>query len=320
VRVVQIGDVASVAPALADALRNDADVISLPLRQSGARRGRLVKLFYGPSRVIDAARAARRARSLKPDVVHVHWVPNGIVGLMLGCPWILHVHGSDFRNLDRLRRHPYSFLLRAATEVVYATPDLARWVLPVRPDAELLPPAIPIRPGRSERDWDVLVASRAALSKGSDISAATVTRLLGEDPGLRIAAVDGPDFASPAVRLGFGPKEAFVERLARSRVVVGQFRVPALGISELEAMSVGRPVVTNIDLGLYPDPPPVVVARDAEAAATAIRRLLDTPAEADALGLAGERWVRDHHSPAAVASAALAVYRQALAARDGRRP
>ena len=273
-------------------------------------------MALGPLRLIDAARVARIARSMHPDIVHVHWVPNGVVGLMVRTPWVLHVHGSDIRGLGPLRRYPFHLLMRAATRVVYATPDLARWVLPVRPDADYLPAPIDERTSSPGREWDVVVASRAAASKGSAVAAATVERLLREDPRLRIAAVDGPDFSSLAVRLPFGAKEAFVERLARSRVVVGQFRVPALGISELEAMSVARPVVTNVDLSLYPDPPPVVVARTAEDAALGVRRLLDSPGEADALGLAGQQWVRNQHSPAAVGSRALAVYHRAIAQGD----
>jgi glycosyltransferase involved in cell wall biosynthesis len=312
VRIVQLGDVAAVAPALADALRDLAEVISIPLPQRGARRRGPMKVLYGPLRLLDAARVARAARARRPDVVHVHWVPNGVVGLMVGVPWVLHAHGSDIRDLDPIRRRPYRLLIRAATRVVYATPDLARWVLPLRPDAEYLPAAIPLRSATDERDFDVLLASRAALSKGSDVAAAAVAILRREHADLRIAAVDGPDFRADAIRLPFGPKATFLERLARARVVVGQFRVPALGISELEAMSMARPVVTNVDLRLYPDPPPVVVAEDAAAVARAVGRLLDDPAEADAMGEAGQGWVRRWHSPDAVATRALAVYRQAI--------
>ncbi|MEO8468047.1 MAG: glycosyltransferase [Chloroflexota bacterium] len=311
-RVVQIGDVAAVAPALADALRDRAEVISIPLAQRGSHRGGAIKLLLGPLRVIDAAKVARVARAMHPDIVHVHWVPNGIVGLMVRTPWVLHVHGSDIRDLGLLRRSPFHVLIRAASRVVYSTPDLARWVLPLRPDADYLPTPIAIRASMPDRDWDVLVASRGAASKGSAVAAAAVELLLEQDPRLRIAAVDGPDFNARAVRLPFVSKAAFVERLARSRVVMGQFRVPALGISELEAMSVARPVVTNVDLTFYKDPPPVVVATSPQAAAVGVRRLLDAPAEADALGLAGQRWVRAHYSPDSVGSEVLAIYRRAL--------
>ncbi|HEX5590254.1 MAG TPA: glycosyltransferase [Candidatus Limnocylindrales bacterium] len=315
VRVVQLGDVASVAPALAAALGDVAEVISIPLPQRGAHRRGPVKVLYGPLRLIDAARVARAARALRPDVVHVHWVPNGVVGLMVGVPWVLHAHGSDIRDLDPIRRHSYGLLVRAATCVVYATPDLARWVLPLRPDAEHLPVAIPIRSATGEADLDVLLASRAAPSKGSGVAAAAVAILRRERADLRIAAVDGPDFSVDAIRLPFGPKATFLERLGRARVVVGQFRVPALGVSELEAMSMARPVVTNVDVRLYPDPPPVVVAEDAAAVARAVGRLLDDPSEAEEVGEAGQRWVRSWHSPDAVATRVLAVYRRAIATR-----
>lgn len=311
-RVAQIGDVASVAVALADALRDVADVRLFPLRQRGARRTTATKLLYGPLRAIDAANAARAARRWSADIAHVHWVPNGLAGVLFGSPWVLHAHGSDIRGLDRVRRLLFEPLVRSATAVVYATPDLAPVVRAIRPDATHLPVAIPRATVAPEREWDVIVASRAAYSKGSEVASAAVAALLTNDERLRIGAVDGPDFDSAAVRLAFGPKDEFVRRLARARVVIGQFRVPALGVSELEAMSVGRPVVTNVDLRLYDPPPPVLVAADAAAAAREVRRLLDDPAAGDALGLAGKRWVEANHAPDVIAARAMQIYQDAI--------
>ena len=318
-RVVQVGDVAGVGPALEAALRGRTEIISVPFSQAGARRPEWLKAGYAPHRMVQAFRLARDVNRLRPDVVHIHWLPNALAGPLLAAPWIIHCHGSDVRDLSGWRRLMFPMLLRRADAVVYSTPDLAPSVLPFRPDAVYLPTPIPEGLPVAPATRDVLVGSRAAKVKGSEVAAEALRILLRGRPGLRVAAVDGPDFDHPAERLPFMPKSSFLAEIARSHVVLGQFALRALGITELEAMSCGRPVVTAVDASLYPTPPPVQDARTPEQIAVEAGRLLDDAEAARHLGKLGRTWVREMCAPDDVADRVIEVYRRVIEPEPKRR-
>lgn len=266
-RVVQVGDVAGVAGMLAELL----PMTSVPFRQSGATSR--VKVFHAPLRLLEAVRVAQQVRSLEPDIVHVHWATNAIVGPLLGRPWVLHVHGTDVRGR-------WSPMLRWADAVIAATPDL--------PGTYLSAP-IPFRE-RGEDRYDVAIASRPDPVKGTAIAEQAVNA----------------DWRAPL------PRDEFLRRLAETRVIVGQLVIGALGLVELEAMSMGRPVICYIRPELYPDPPPVPIARTGEEVRAHATRLLSDPSEADRIGREGQAWVRKHHDPEKVRERLLEVYRSAL--------
>jgi hypothetical protein len=66
IKVAQIGDVAHVAPALQDALKERAEVRLIRLRQRAATRTGVVKILAAPMRLIDAVVVARRSRPHRP--------------------------------------------------------------------------------------------------------------------------------------------------------------------------------------------------------------------------------------------------------------
>lgn len=312
ISVVQVGDVAHVAASIAQALDGAATVHSLPMSQGGATRGSRIKLLFAGQRLLEAIRLARLIARMRPDIVHIHWLPNALVGLFLRVPWVIHCHGSDIRNLSGWRRHAYPRLLRRATAVVYSTPDLAAAVLAYRADATYAPTPVADSPDTAQITRDVLVASRAARIKGSHIAAEALRLLVQARPNLRVAAVDGPDFDHPATRLPFTTKSDFLREVGSSRIIMGQFVLQALGISELEAMSCARPVVTSVDLTLYPEPPPVLSHSEPARIAEYVAQLLDDQELAERLGAAGRTWVRRYHSHAHVRHLLLSMYQGAL--------
>ena len=310
-RIVQVGDVAHVAPAIADALAPHADVFNVPLRQVAARLSGPVKVLTAPMRIADAMRVARDVRRLRPDVVHVHWVPNGVIGPMVRRPWVLHAHGDDIRDLNVWRRLAFAPLIRAADAVVVSTPDLVDFA---PAGAAFVPTPIP-RLGGTRRPelWDVLVISAARDEKGSPVAFDALRRLAVRRPGLRMAAHDGPAYEEgPWERLAPTSKLEFQGRLAAARVVLGQFAIGALGIADLESMALGRPLLTWLREGLYPDPPPLFSSRDPEELAERAVALLDSDAERETIGSAGADWVRRTHAPDAIAAQLLAIYRRLL--------
>lgn len=71
---------------LTSALQEYADVVVVTLRQPRATLPAVMKPLAAPPRLVTAGRAARALRRLRPDIVHVHWVPNGLVPVLARQP------------------------------------------------------------------------------------------------------------------------------------------------------------------------------------------------------------------------------------------
>jgi glycosyltransferase involved in cell wall biosynthesis len=70
----------------------------------------------------------------------------------------------------------------------------------------------------------------------------------------------------------------------------------ALGLSELEAMAAGRPLITGIDRNMYPgDRPPVVSSGDPDELVEQVARLKDDARRLENLSREGRAWVRRNH-------------------------
>lgn len=304
-KVIQVGDVAGVAGALTRALNGRADVRAIPVPLVGAEWTGWRKALAAFPRLVALLRIAVRVRGLRADVVHVHWLPNAPVGMLSGRPWVLHLHGSDIRALSWPRKPVYHWLLRRAHAVVYSTADLAADVLPLRPDAIRLPTPIFVPDLTESPRWDVFFAARSHPVKGASLAFGALRRIHEMRPDLRLAAIDGPAFEESAgiERLPIGDKATFWSRLAASRVVIGQLELGELGIAELEALALGRPVVmpTTRDA-------PVVQAATSEDVANAVLGLVDGKLEPPD----GRVWVRERHDPKRVGTTLIRIYQRLI--------
>lgn len=313
-RFVQVNDIASVASELAAGLRARGHAVEiLQPRLYGAKLPPLLKLLVVPFRLADWLRLALQLRRGRYDAVHIHYAYLGLVGILAGMPYVLHCHGDDVRDLGR---RPWRVLirlaLRRAMHVYYSTPDLAPWVLPVRPDAEFLPNPVDtatFRPQPLPPDArDVFIICALARNKGGDRILAAVRELSRRRPGVRITAIAGGELtrqfeALPTVVLLLHqPRGQLPGLMARHRVLVGQVHEGAIGMVELEGMACGRPVVASFRFAdAYGTEAPVVHAETPAQVADAIERLLDDPVVAQALGEASRAWVEAHHDARRIA-------------------
>jgi glycosyltransferase involved in cell wall biosynthesis len=112
------------------------------------------------------------------------------------------------------------------------------------------------------------------------------------------------------------PNDAVLAQLAAADVVIDQLDSVNVGVVALEAMRLGKPVVSQLGreaLAPYQGALPVVPATP-ETLETELETLLADSERRRMLGEQGRRYVEDVHAPGAVASATLRVYE---AARDG---
>jgi hypothetical protein len=101
-------------------------------------------------------------------------------------------------------------------------------------------------------------------------------------------------------------REGMREAIRSADLVLGQFGVGAVGISELEALACAKPVCCRFDFDhVYGEPTPFLTARSVQESVEAIERARSDRASVAARGRRGREWVVRHHSIQA-ASRALA--------------
>lgn len=306
-----VHDIAGVGAAQAQLLRlagHEVDVITVP--ELGAAWRWPAKAFALPVRVVAYAPAVRKLRRGRYDVIHIHWLAHGLVGILARRRFFAQAHGSDLHvNLGQaVYRSLTRAVLHRAQAVFYVTPNLRAFMADFESKLRYLPNPVDVDaivpvyapPTAVSR---VLIFTRIDPVKGVD-------RIFPAAEGLsRLAEVTAPDWGPLAAEYirAYGSYVKFVKPVPHSEIgpfiaqfdlVVGQMWQGILSLSEIEAMAAGRPVITGIDLGLYADDPPPVVAVDGpDAILAAVRRLRDDPAELSRLAGAGREWVRRNHSP-----------------------
>ena len=237
----------------------------------------------------------------RTDVFHFYFgltlVPKSLQFSLLrpfGKRSVMHFLGSDIRG-----RPPEAleWSRRAGARVV-GSYDAIRWV----PDAHVIPPGIDVQAIEPSPPSDrarpvVLHAPSSRARKGTEFVVAACEQL---DCELEI--VEGLDH-----------REAF-ERYRRADVIVDQLNAGWYGVFAIEAMALGKPVVsflhdeavrrTEEALGL---PVPIVGATK-ESLRDALRPLVESPDERRRVGAASRAYVEEVHDLRRVADRLLDLY------------
>jgi len=306
-RIALVHDIAGVAGVQARLLReagHDVDQIALP--ELGASWKWPAKALSIPLRLAAYLPALGKLRGSHYDVIHIHWLSQGIVGLFIGRPFFAQAHGSDLHVNMRnpVMRAVTRTVLEKASVVFYVTPDLPAYAPGFEEKLRYLPNPVEVGDDVEPPPTKLakaLIFTRLAPVKGVDRIFAGAERL---HRSVELTALDwGPLAGEYAQR--YGRLVRFVRPVPHGEVgpflrqfdiVIGQMQAGSLGLSELEAMAVGRPVITGIDWSLYPeDPPPVVAANDADGIASAVEKLKDDEKELARLSRDGRDWVRRNH-------------------------
>jgi glycosyltransferase involved in cell wall biosynthesis len=207
---------------------------------------------------------------------------------------VLHYLGSDIRGKPR---HELAFGRRADAQVV-GSYDAIRWV----PEAEVIPPGIdlsgyaPTPPSDSPRPIVVHAPSNRAR-KGTEHVIAACERLPVE-----LDLIEGLHHDEAR------------ERYRRADIVVDQLNAGWYGIFAIEAMALGKPVVSFLHDGAvartedaFGLPVPIVRATKATLA-DALRPLVDSPEERRRIGAESRIYVERVHDADRVADRLLELY------------
>jgi glycosyltransferase involved in cell wall biosynthesis len=276
----------------------------------GNLRRRPWSALFVPALLASFVRAARRVDA---DLLHAHWLPAGWVAARTGLPYVVQVWGTD---VELARRAPWlaRSVLRGARLVIAASTALADSArsLGAR-EVQVIPSGVdlPAEIGTEAEPPHVLYAGRLSAEKG-------VLELVAAADGLQlVVAGDGPLRKRVPGALGFVPHDELLRLYDRAAVVACPSRREGFGVSCLEAMAHGRPVVaTNVgglrDLVVDGETGLLVSPRDPAALRAGLQRLLGDEELRRRLGAAGRERARERFSWATVTDATVAAYRMSL--------
>jgi len=308
-KILHVNNVASVAESLVAGLGKLGINADLYQPYTGIdNSSKLGKLKVGINRVLDARTLAANVKREAYDIVHIHYAYFGMLAVLGDYPYWLHCHGTDVRRnlyLPAFKKITQMSLTRAE-RVLYSTPDLKSHVERHRPDAGLLPNPVridlfkPRSPGKTT--GKILLISRMDKIKGIGVAFDALEKLKTDYPDLEIDAFAwGPDFESLRNKrfINFIPKtthRGMAELLPDYQIVIGQFELGILGMSEMEAMSCAKPVVCRFDYSsIYPEAPPIVRAHGAHEIISKVEELLASPKLCREIGEVGRDWVVKYH-------------------------
>ena len=205
-------------------------------------------------------------------------------------------------------------------------------VPPVIDEEWLRQPAAPIRTGRPA----VGMLCGLQPSAGADCFVSAVRSIADARPDAAFVIVGGGPqedaLRQLAVRRGVGdiirfvgPTDEGTTLLRRLDIVVCPARQDVTGLTALEAMAAGRPVVASrvgalADLVVQGETGRLIPPADASALAATVLRLLSRPEERQALVTAARAYVSRHHSAEIGVAASVEAYRAAIQVdppRDG---
>jgi glycosyltransferase involved in cell wall biosynthesis len=256
---------------------------------------------------------AARDAAADADLVHAHWLPAGWVAARTGRPFLVTLHGTDVALAERVPRLA-QIVLRRALVVVGVSRAIAESAerFGAR-DVRVIPNGVelPAEVGEEAEPPEVLFAGRLAKEKG-------VLELLEAARGLRLVVVgDGPlRRRIPAAR-GFVPRDELERLYGRAAVVACPSRREGFGVTCLEAMAHGRPVVASSvgglrDLVIDGETGLLVPPRDPVALRAGLDRLLADARLRRRLGAAARERARTEFSWNRVSELTLAAYADAV--------
>ena len=201
---------------------------------------------------------------------------------------------------------------RASTVIVlskYMADELSRVGID---NTQIIPPPVALGPSKSDPGTGFVIAGRLVHHKGTDL-AIEAWRTAATDHPLTLAGL-GPEGEehSDIVTAGWLERSALRTALSDARAVLfpARWQEP-YGIVGVEALAMGTPVIAMVRGGMSDwahtgtiSVPP----GDTTAMSSAIQSMASDPAQAHALGAAGQRWVAEALKPDALASRIEAVY------------
>jgi glycosyltransferase involved in cell wall biosynthesis len=288
-KVLQLNNIAEIAPKLSEQqslVGINSTFINLwkPFGSSGGA----LKLLSIPIRLIHALFLRLKIHLGDYDIVHIHYATSALFFLGIKAKLIVHVHGSDVRDqhFNVLRFKINQLIFNHADLIFYSTPDLKAHLDNYHVDAHFIPNPVDIAnffESCPPRHRNIFIHASISRIKGAPIIIEALNKVKDLHPHLKISFLGFGDMLDKITHLNFHrlPRfspEKLKDLISESGLILGQFKVGAIGMSELEALACKRPVICHFEYDhFYAEAPPLLKARTADEIVAFINQYANDP-------------------------------------------
>ncbi len=328
-KILHVHNVAFVATTLVDALNNTEGVDAIFFERERYSEG----VFNHFKNMIKFKKLVHEE---KPDIIHVHYLPTSLYALFARKGFILHVHGSDIRGLsniskkycikEKIYRRFKKYILGKAQLVFYSTPDLKKDVEVIREDAVFIPNPVKVKVFMKEdykikeNEIKLLFFSSLSDAKGADIAFQAlkeIKKIYGEkiiitciNFGKEKEKYNKYDFINYVNKVKHEDINNF---LLQFDIIIGQLKSGGIGVSELEVMMLGIPLISYFKYNeFYPEQCPLISCESPDKIINEINTILYNKKFIEEISRKQYDWVVKYHSSNNVVLKILECYKSIL--------
>lgn len=308
-KVLVINNIANTSPGIIRAYEEIG--ISACLVEMPKRKVKTKKLRH----LIDTAIATIRLASecKKFDFVHVNYAYFGIIPILAKKEFIIHCHGSDLREKNRLKKITHASL-NLSKRILYSTPDLIDHIpkkhhhksffAPNVIDTEIFK-SLPQK-NQVKKKYRIFCISKLDKTKGNSETEKALKELFKNPKIEKISIFNFGNSKEKNITKIKNKKLNKINKISHDKmsdlindhdIIIGQNKIGAIGMSELESMSCGKPTLAYFKYHLfYSEDPPIIQTKNSQQIISEINNLIENPKKISIIGKASREWVIKNHS------------------------
>lgn len=315
-KIFHINNIASTATIFKSFLDQENDVTILNIIPKQKKPSLLYKTITLIERLFLIIKVRKKIKKDKPDILHIHYTTSGAFFLDFKGKVICHAHGSDVRikKYDYIRRILNNLIFKKAFMIIYATPDLSDSFKIYKEKTIYLPNPIDTKiytcKKNLQKNNKILLFSMPTTIKGIEVSSKALKHIAKKYPHIEIDVFDTSKSReifedSNISYINIVKQEDIPSLLCNYDIIVGQFKIGSLGMSELQAMSCSKPVICNAN---YSDSPHLQASSQEEIIDHIERLITKSCEDKQLLGKKNREWVIKNHEASKICQKLMEIY------------
>ena len=266
-----------------------------------------LKYLAFPIRILHALYLRLKIRLKNISIIHVHYSTSALLFLFTKAKLVVHVHGSDVRDQHKSKLFSIinSLVFKFADLILYSTPDLKPHIDRFNVISHFIPNPLDIEnfyETSEPKDKSVFIHASISHIKGADIFLPALNKANDKYRDLMVSYLGFGDMINEVKNSQF-KRLTKVNRIELKNIIsehgliIGQFRVGAIGMSELEVLACKRPVVCHFEYNdAYPESPPFLLAKTTDEIFKIIEDYYFNPEKFSHNKDKYRNWVKNYHS------------------------
>lgn len=319
-KIFHINNIASTATIFKSFLSQEHDVTIFNIIPQQKKPSFFYKTITLIERLFLIIKVRKKIKKEKPDILHIHYTTSGVFFLDFKGKVICHAHGSDVRikKHDYFRRVLNYLIFKKSFMIIYATPDLSQYFEVYKEKTMYLPNPIDTKIYTCNKNTStskkILLFSMPTTIKGIELSSKALKYIAKKHPDIEIDVFDTPKSReifedSNISYISIVKQEDIPSLICNYDIIVGQFKIGSLGMSELQAMSCSKPVICNAYLNESYSGSPHLQASSQQEIIDHIEILITKSHEdKQLLGGKNRAWIIENHEVSKICKKLIEVY------------